>query len=52
MKGVNTPPSLQNMYKELDKDIPEFSKPDHGYLMGWASQGTPYYLTISFVGSC
>jgi len=37
--GVSNPPSLVNIYKELCNDIPNFSKPDHGYLAGWASQG-------------
>lgn len=36
--GVQTPPSLQNMYKELANDI-DFSIPSHGYLKSWADQG-------------
>lgn len=36
--GVKTPPSLQNIYKELHDDIGcEF--PNHGYLVEWAKQG-------------
>lgn len=37
-KGVKIPPSLQNIYKELESDlgIPPAS---HGYLMDWARQG-------------
>ena len=31
--------SLQNMYKELEKDIDGFTIPKHGYLQGWAKQG-------------
>ena len=31
--------SLQNMYKELIDDIPGFSHPGHGTLIGWANQG-------------
>lgn len=31
--------SLQNMYKELTDDIPGFSHPGHGTLIGWANQG-------------
>ena len=27
------------MYKELESDIKEFSRPDHGYLIEWAQQG-------------
>nr|XP_022337906.1 uncharacterized protein LOC111133661 [Crassostrea virginica] len=38
-KGVPPPPSLQNMYKELIDDIPGFSHPGHGTLIGWANQG-------------
>ena len=38
-KGVPPPPSLVNMYKELEKDIEGFVKPNHGYLGGWAEQG-------------
>ena len=38
-KGVPIPPSLQNLYKELDSDIPEFRTPPHGDLTGWADQG-------------
>ena len=37
--GVAVPPSLQNMYKELCNSVPEFKRPGHGYLMGWAKQG-------------
>lgn len=39
LPGVAVPPSLQNMYKELETDIPGFQTPSHGYLMGWAGQG-------------
>ncbi|KAL7644057.1 UNVERIFIED_CONTAM: hypothetical protein RMT77_004869 [Armadillidium vulgare] len=38
-KGIPPPPSLINMYKELEKDIPGFKHPGHGYLVGWAKQG-------------
>ncbi|XP_064630237.1 uracil-DNA glycosylase-like isoform X2 [Lineus longissimus] len=38
-KGVPPPPSLVNMYKELENDIPGFKKPSHGDLTGWARQG-------------
>nr|XP_053634004.1 uracil-DNA glycosylase-like isoform X1 [Cherax quadricarinatus] len=37
--GVPPPPSLLNMYKELESDIPGFERPSHGYLLGWAKQG-------------
>lgn len=39
LHGVRPPPSLKNMYKELEQDIPGFKTPDHGYLMQWAKQG-------------
>ena len=37
-KGVEIPPSLQNIYKELHEDI-GFQIPDHGCLTPWAKQG-------------
>lgn len=37
--GVAVPPSLQNMYKELEADIPGFRIPAHGNLTRWAEQG-------------
>ncbi|KAI8867185.1 ung protein, partial [Ramicandelaber brevisporus] len=38
--GVAIPPSLRNMYKELDTQYPaQFVKPAHGHLVGWATQG-------------
>ncbi|MGY2895335.1 uracil-DNA glycosylase [Deinococcus sp. UYEF24] len=37
--GVRVPPSLQNIYKELQTDIPGFVPPRHGYLRSWAEQG-------------
>ncbi len=36
--GVPVPPSLQNMYKELQRDL-GIAPPDHGWLMPWALQG-------------
>jgi uracil-DNA glycosylase len=38
-KGVATPPSLQNIYKELATDIPGFTIPRTGDLTEWAEQG-------------
>ncbi len=38
-KGVTVPPSLKNIYKELQTDIPNFEVPDHGDLTHWADQG-------------
>lgn len=37
-KGVEIPPSLQNIYKELHYDL-GCSIPNHGYLVKWAKQG-------------
>lgn len=36
--GVRTPPSLQNIYKELKDDL-GYEIPNHGYLEKWAKQG-------------
>ncbi|KAG0299625.1 hypothetical protein BGZ98_009899 [Dissophora globulifera] len=38
-KPVRPPPSLLNMFKLLETDIPGFKIPDHGYLESWARQG-------------
>ncbi|XP_068095542.1 uracil-DNA glycosylase isoform X2 [Hyperolius riggenbachi] len=38
-KPVPPPPSLENMYKELQSDIEGFEHPGHGDLTGWAKQG-------------
>jgi uracil-DNA glycosylase len=38
-KGVPIPPSLKNIYKELETDFDNFKKPDHGSLMQWADRG-------------
>ena len=38
-KRVRIPPSLQNIYKELQTDIPGFTIPNHGDLTEWADQG-------------
>lgn len=37
-KGVKIPPSLVNIYKELQTDL-GINPPDHGYLADWAKQG-------------
>jgi uracil-DNA glycosylase len=36
--GIKPPPSLVNMYKELQSDV-GFRIPNHGYLVDWAKQG-------------
>lgn len=37
-KGVKIPPSLRNIYKELQSDI-GMETPEHGFLENWARQG-------------
>ncbi|MGD8190424.1 uracil-DNA glycosylase [Brevibacillus ginsengisoli] len=43
--GVNTPPSLQNIYKELQADL-GCSIPNHGFLESWAKQGVLMLNTV------
>ncbi|WP_432772974.1 uracil-DNA glycosylase [Francisella salimarina] len=38
-KGIDVPPSLRNIYKELERSIAEFKIPEHGCLINWAKQG-------------
>jgi uracil-DNA glycosylase len=38
-EGVRTPPSLQNIFKELQDDIPGTPTPPNGNLDRWAQQG-------------
>ena len=38
-RGVPTPPSLKNIYKELTTDVEGFEAPKHGNLQSWADQG-------------
>jgi uracil-DNA glycosylase len=38
-KGITIPPSLRNIYKELEEDDVDFTNPDHGNLISWAQQG-------------
>ena len=44
--GIAPPPSLVNIYKELVADIPEFTRPNHGYLESWAKQGVLLLNTV------
>lgn len=37
-KGVKIPPSLKNIYKELNQDV-DLEIPNHGFLDEWAKQG-------------
>ncbi|KAG8194459.1 hypothetical protein JTE90_011067 [Oedothorax gibbosus] len=45
-KGVAIPKSLINIFGELKKDIPDFVKPSHGCLIGWAAQGVLLLNTV------
>ena len=38
-KGITIPPSLRNIYKELEEDDVDFTNPEHGNLISWAQQG-------------
>lgn len=38
LPGIKTPPSLVNIYKELESDL-GIERPNHGYLESWAKQG-------------
>lgn len=42
--GVPTPPSLQNIYKELNRDL-NIPIPNNGYLQRWAEQGVLLFNT-------
>ena len=44
-KGVEPPPSLKNIYKELKSDL-GIDTPDHGYLQSWADQGVLLLNTV------
>jgi len=39
MRGVKIPPSLQRIYKCLEKTVPGFKAPKHGCLEEWARRG-------------
>ncbi len=43
--GVPAPPSLQNMFKELQSDL-GCPIPDNGYLVRWAEQGVLLLNTV------
>lgn len=44
-KGVDIPPSLANIYKELHDDL-GCTIPEHGYLVKWAEQGVLLLNTV------
>lgn len=45
-QGIRIPPSLLNIYKELETDIEGFSIPAHGCLTAWAEQGVLLLNTV------
>ena len=44
-KGVTIPPSLVNIYKEIENDL-GLKMPGHGYLADWAKQGVLLLNTV------
>lgn len=44
--GIKAPPSLVNIYKELESDIKDFKIPNHGNLIKWAEQGVFLINTV------
>ena len=44
-KGVAIPPSLINIYKEIESDL-GIKPPNHGCLVGWANQGVLLLNTV------
>ncbi len=44
-RGVEPPPSLKNIFKELESDV-GFKLPDHGELTYWAKQGVLLLNTV------
>ncbi|MGV3346907.1 uracil-DNA glycosylase [Enterobacteriaceae bacterium LUAb1] len=46
LPGMTPPPSLLNIYKELENDITDFQRPEHGYLESWARQGILLLNTV------
>ena len=45
LKGVEPPPSLQNIFKELMSDV-SIARPQHGELTCWARQGVLLLNTV------
>ena len=39
-------PSLVNIYKEMQRDLPGFVTPNHGFLESWARQGVLLLNTV------
>ncbi|QJC36208.1 uracil-DNA glycosylase [Enterobacteriaceae endosymbiont of Donacia cincticornis] len=39
MPNIKIPPTLNNIYKAIKFDIPNFIIPNHGYLINWVNEG-------------
>ena len=53
-KGIPVPPSLMRIYKVIQKTVPGFQIPSHGFLESWAKQGVlllnaTYFSDYSFI---
>ena len=46
-KGIKIPPSLKNIYKELEETIPSFKKPESGNLKRWVKKEKIMLLNAS-----
>jgi len=46
LPGIQPPPSLVNIYKELADSITGFQIPEHGFLQPWAEQGVLLLNTV------
>jgi len=44
--GIKIPPSLRNIFKELDDDLSDFEIPSSGDLSSWAKQGVLLLNTV------
>ena len=44
-RGIKIPPSLRNIYKELEFDL-DIPQAEHGYLVKWAEQGVLLLNTV------
>ena len=45
-EGVTPPPSLLNIYKEIESEFGFYMPKDYGYLMSWAEQGVLLLNTV------
>ena len=45
-EGVKIPPSLKNIFKSLQYDMPDYQIPKHGNLNHWAKQGVLLLNTV------